>query len=257
MRSDGNLARAKGLLLALMQEAYQRRDHVALLCFAGEVTELRLPPRRAGAWNDDWVAPIAAGGGTPLALGVQRAGQLLAKERIAPALAVAADRRPQQRNPRAARSGRRRLRGRLRGGSPAAAQGAAACRAMGRTLPQGVGLSAFLQRRCVTVRHAFQTLLPDPCLDRGDARLRPNRGGQPDGADCRAEEASLERDIDLARSRGQMLRRQQLAETLNAVRERCKVPVPAAAARRASTGWSRRSGRCARSSSGRRRSCGS
>ena len=73
MRDDGNLARAKGLLLSLMQEAYQRRDHVALLCFAGEVVELRLPPRRASAWNDDWVAPIAAGGGTPLALGVQRA----------------------------------------------------------------------------------------------------------------------------------------------------------------------------------------
>ncbi|MFS2203978.1 vWA domain-containing protein [Variovorax sp. Varisp36] len=79
MRSDSSLARAKGLLLALMQEAYQRRDHVALLCFAGEVVELRLPPRRASAWNDDWVAPIAAGGGTPLALGVQRAGHLLAK----------------------------------------------------------------------------------------------------------------------------------------------------------------------------------
>jgi magnesium chelatase subunit ChlD-like protein len=79
MRNDGNLARAKGLLLALMQEAYQRRDHVALLCFAGEVVELRLPPRRASAWNDDWIAPIAAGGGTPLALGVQRSGQLLAK----------------------------------------------------------------------------------------------------------------------------------------------------------------------------------
>ncbi|HEX7863534.1 MAG TPA: VWA domain-containing protein [Variovorax sp.] len=79
MRNDGNLARAKGLLLELMQEAYRRRDHVALLCFAGEVVELRLPPRRASAWNDDWIAPIAAGGGTPLALGVQRADQLLAK----------------------------------------------------------------------------------------------------------------------------------------------------------------------------------
>lgn len=78
MRNDGNLARAKGLLLSLMEEAYQRRDHVALLCFAGDVVELRLPPRRASAWNDDWVAPIAAGGGTPLALGVQRADQLLA-----------------------------------------------------------------------------------------------------------------------------------------------------------------------------------
>ncbi|MGJ7524673.1 vWA domain-containing protein [Variovorax sp. GB1P17] len=79
MRNDGNLARAKGLLLALMQEAYQRRDHVALLCFAGDVVELRLSPRRASAWNDDWIAPIGAGGGTPLALGVERAEQLLVR----------------------------------------------------------------------------------------------------------------------------------------------------------------------------------
>ncbi|WP_281078332.1 VWA domain-containing protein, partial [Variovorax paradoxus] len=77
MRNDGSLARAKGLLLALMDEAYRRRDHVALLCFAGSVVELRLPPRRASAWNDDWIAPIGAGGGTPLALGVQRADELL------------------------------------------------------------------------------------------------------------------------------------------------------------------------------------
>jgi parvulin-like peptidyl-prolyl isomerase len=49
----------------------------------------------------------------------------------------------------------------------------------------------------------------------------------PDAAACQAEEASLERDIDLARSRGQMLRRQQLAEALNAVQARCKAPAPA------------------------------
>jgi parvulin-like peptidyl-prolyl isomerase len=48
----------------------------------------------------------------------------------------------------------------------------------------------------------------------------------PDAAACQAEEASLERDIDLARSRGQMLRRQQLAEALIAVQARCKVPAP-------------------------------
>ena len=49
----------------------------------------------------------------------------------------------------------------------------------------------------------------------------------PDAAACQAEEASLERDIDLARSRGQMLRRQQLAEALLAVQQRCKAPAPA------------------------------
>jgi magnesium chelatase subunit ChlD-like protein len=79
MLGGGNLARAKGLLLALMEEANRRRDHVALLCFAGQGVELRLPPRRASVWNDDWVCPIAGGGGTPLALGVQHAQQLLAR----------------------------------------------------------------------------------------------------------------------------------------------------------------------------------
>ena len=45
---------------------------------------------------------------------------------------------------------------------------------------------------------------------------------QAEGASCQAEEAALERDMDLARSRGQMLRRRQLAETLAALRTRCQ-----------------------------------
>ena len=36
-------------------------------------------PRKAAAWNDDWVTPIAGGGGTPLAPAVSRAAQLLAQ----------------------------------------------------------------------------------------------------------------------------------------------------------------------------------
>jgi TolA-binding protein len=44
---------------------------------------------------------------------------------------------------------------------------------------------------------------------------------QMEGASCEAEEAALEREMDLARSRGQMLRRRQLAETLAALRTRC------------------------------------
>ena len=77
MRSSGALARAKGLLLSLMDEAYHRRDHVALLCFAGGAVELRLEARRAPAWNEAWIAPIGGGGGTPLALGVAAAEKLL------------------------------------------------------------------------------------------------------------------------------------------------------------------------------------
>ena len=79
MAAGGALARAKGVLLALMEQAYRQRERVALLCFAGTQVELRLPPRKAAAWNDDWVAPIGAGGGTPLSPAIAQAAQLLAK----------------------------------------------------------------------------------------------------------------------------------------------------------------------------------
>ncbi|MFT3721289.1 vWA domain-containing protein [Pseudorhodoferax sp.] len=85
MAAGGALARAKGVLLALMEQAYRRRDRVALLCFAGTQVELRLPPRKAAAWNDGWVAPIGAGGGTPLGPAVAQAAQLLATACRAPA----------------------------------------------------------------------------------------------------------------------------------------------------------------------------
>lgn len=80
MRTDGRLAQAKGVLLALMDEAYRRRDAVALLCFGGDTVELRVPPQRAASWNDAWVAPIGGGGGTPLAAAVRQADALLARQ---------------------------------------------------------------------------------------------------------------------------------------------------------------------------------
>jgi hypothetical protein len=43
-----------------------------------------------------------------------------------------------------------------------------------------------------------------------------------DSAGCQAEEASLQQDIALARSRGQMLRRRQLADALAALRKHCE-----------------------------------
>ena len=42
-----------------------------------------------------------------------------------------------------------------------------------------------------------------------------------DSAGCKAEEAAIERSIDQARSKGQMLRRQQLADALAALQIRC------------------------------------
>ncbi|MGJ7524671.1 DUF1090 family protein [Variovorax sp. GB1P17] len=44
--------------------------------------------------------------------------------------------------------------------------------------------------------------------------------------DCKAQEAALESDMDLARSRGQMLRRRELADALSALQARCNAPPP-------------------------------
>lgn len=78
MLAGQRLALAKGALLRLLERAYQQRAEVALICFAGQRAELRLPPTAARHWNDDWVRPIGGGGDTPLALGIARAGALLA-----------------------------------------------------------------------------------------------------------------------------------------------------------------------------------
>jgi septal ring factor EnvC (AmiA/AmiB activator) len=50
--------------------------------------------------------------------------------------------------------------------------------------------------------------------------------GQIDNAQCEAEMAAIERDMDVARSKGQMLRRRQLAETLSALQARCDTLTP-------------------------------
>jgi predicted RNase H-like nuclease (RuvC/YqgF family) len=57
------------------------------------------------------------------------------------------------------------------------------------------------------------------------AFAQPN--GQLSASDCEVEEAALERDIDLARSKGQMLRRRELAEALSSLKARCQTLAPA------------------------------
>ncbi|WP_454726590.1 MULTISPECIES: vWA domain-containing protein [Cupriavidus] len=79
MLQGRQLALAKGVLLRLLQRAYQARAEVALVCFAGTHAEVRLQPARARPWSETWIRPIAGGGGTPLALGMRRAGELLAR----------------------------------------------------------------------------------------------------------------------------------------------------------------------------------
>jgi hypothetical protein len=56
------------------------------------------------------------------------------------------------------------------------------------------------------------------CSLQANAQSEPAKN---DEAGCYAQQAALEKDMRAARSRGQMLRRRQLQESLDALRSRC------------------------------------
>ncbi|MFD1557579.1 VWA domain-containing protein [Paraburkholderia silviterrae] len=77
MLAHGQLALAKGLLIALFDRARSERVEVALICFGGVRAELRFGPAVPRWWNERWLEPIGGGGATPLEAGMSRAAQLL------------------------------------------------------------------------------------------------------------------------------------------------------------------------------------
>ena len=88
------LAEAKGAVELLLAQAYARRDHVALIAFRGEGADLLLPPTRSLVQTKRRLAALPGGGGTPLAAGLQAAGELAEHARsqgLSPAIAVLTD----------------------------------------------------------------------------------------------------------------------------------------------------------------------
>jgi len=82
MLTGNRLALCKGMLQRLLERAYQQRDHIALICFAGDHAELRISPRPATSTNThnnaaQWLRPIMGGGATPLVEAVSLADRLL------------------------------------------------------------------------------------------------------------------------------------------------------------------------------------
>ncbi|HEV7772273.1 MAG TPA: VWA domain-containing protein [Conexibacter sp.] len=81
MGARRRLARVKGALLALLRDAYARRDRVALVAFRASEAHVVVVP---GAPLEQAAAAIRAlptGGRTPLAAGLETATQLVARER--------------------------------------------------------------------------------------------------------------------------------------------------------------------------------
>jgi len=71
------MRRTKATVLALMLQAYQRRDEVALLAFRGQKAELVLPPARGLARAQRALEELPTGGATPLAQGLRAACRLV------------------------------------------------------------------------------------------------------------------------------------------------------------------------------------
>jgi magnesium chelatase subunit D len=73
MAARKRMAAAKGAVLALLQRAYQERDHVGLLQFRGARATLMLPPTNSTSRAIQSLAHLPTGGRTPLASGLRLA----------------------------------------------------------------------------------------------------------------------------------------------------------------------------------------
>ena len=73
MGAHGRMAAAKGAVLALLMDAYQRRDRVALVTFRGNAAEVALRPTGSTEVAQSRLSELPTGGRTPLAAGIETA----------------------------------------------------------------------------------------------------------------------------------------------------------------------------------------
>jgi magnesium chelatase subunit ChlD-like protein len=85
-RRHGALAKAKGLLSEVFEQARQQRVRLALLKAGGAEAGWVWPGRKASQAQKDWLAELGAGGGTPLLDALQQASTwAMRRQRLRPA----------------------------------------------------------------------------------------------------------------------------------------------------------------------------
>jgi magnesium chelatase subunit ChlD-like protein len=80
-RRNSALSQAKGLLAQVFDDAYRRRARLALLTASGATPRWQHQGLKASAALAPWLQALGAGGGTPLQLALEQAGQWLAQRR--------------------------------------------------------------------------------------------------------------------------------------------------------------------------------
>jgi len=80
MAAHKRMSAVKGAVLSLLNDAYQRRDKVALISFRGEGARILLPPTSSVALAAPRLEELPTGGRTPLAAGIEKAAEVLMRE---------------------------------------------------------------------------------------------------------------------------------------------------------------------------------
>ncbi|GAY11238.1 putative cobaltochelatase [Pseudonocardia sp. N23] len=81
MAARKRMSAVSGAVLALLRDAYRRRDKVGLVSFRGATAEVALPPTSSVPTAQARLATLRTGGRTPLAEGLLRARRVLDAER--------------------------------------------------------------------------------------------------------------------------------------------------------------------------------
>jgi magnesium chelatase subunit D len=99
MAARRRMSAVKGAILSLLNDAYQRRDKVALISFRGEGARILLPPTSSVELAASRLQDLPTGGRTPLAAGIEKAAEVLKREDLRdrerrPLLVLLTDGRP-------------------------------------------------------------------------------------------------------------------------------------------------------------------
>jgi magnesium chelatase subunit D len=82
MAARKRMSTVKGAVLSLLNDAYQRRDKVALISFRGEGARILLPPTSSVELAASRLQDLPTGGRTPLASGIEKAAEVLKRENL-------------------------------------------------------------------------------------------------------------------------------------------------------------------------------
>jgi magnesium chelatase subunit D len=82
MGARQRMVAVKGAVLALLRDAYQKRDQVGMMAFRKQSAELLLPPTRSVYLASKKLEQMPTGGRTPLALGLSKGYELLMKDGV-------------------------------------------------------------------------------------------------------------------------------------------------------------------------------